>query len=69
MTGITILYFIIYVQDTLTNRNSFSEMLLFLVWMALGAGLALRTRKDFGRISREEREVLIFGEKMARRRQ
>ena len=51
MTGITILYFIIYVQDTLTNRNSFSEMLLFLVWMALGAGLALRTRKDFGRIS------------------
>ena len=68
MTGITILYFILYVQDTLTDENSLHEMKLVLIWMALGLAMAIWARKDFGRIPPGEREVLIFGEKMARRR-
>lgn len=64
---IVILYFIIYVQDTLTDLNSFNELILIGIWLALGLFLAVLAKREFGTISNQEREVLIFGEKLARR--
>ena len=61
-------YFCIYVEDTLADaRSSYNELVLIGIWMILGLIMALWAKKDFGRISIREREVLIFGEKLARR--
>lgn len=68
VTCISILYFIIYVQQTLMNADSFDEMILIGIWLLLGVVMALWAKRDFGKISGQERELLVFGEKLARRR-
>ena len=67
ITLISGLYFIIYVQDTLTKANSMDEMVLLGVWMVLGLVMAALAKGEFGKIRKQEREILIFGEKLARR--
>ena len=69
ITAVVILYFIIYVQYTLTDTNSLNEMALIGLWIGLGLVMAVWARKDLGKVSRQEREVLIFGEKLARRKE
>lgn len=66
VTCIAMLYFIIYVQTTLAD-TSCNELVFVGIWLLMGFVMALWAKKDFGGISREEREVLIFGEKLARR--
>lgn len=68
ITVVSILYFFVHLHNTLTDTNSSGEIGLIGGWLALGALLALWSRKDFGKISAKEREILIFGEKMARRK-
>lgn len=69
VTFVALLYFCIYVEDTLTNASSsYNELILIGVWMILGLIMALWAKKDFRRISVREREILIFGEKLARRK-
>lgn len=67
-TFIALIYFVIYIQDSLLHtQDSFDEMILIGIWLFLGIVMALWAKKDFGRIPAEERELLIFGEKLARR--
>lgn len=68
ITSVAILYFIIHVNETLVNANTFDQMTLISVWLLLGIVMAMWSKKDFGRITSQERELLIFGEKLARRR-
>lgn len=68
ITCVASLYLIIHVHDTFVKANSLDQMTLIGVWMLLGAVMVIWSKKDFKRISSQEREILIFGEKLARRR-
>lgn len=64
---ITVGYLILFVHDILTGSDSGQRILLVFLWFLLGTLLFLKSRLDHGIISGEEQELLIFGEKFARR--
>lgn len=64
---VTVVYFIVYVEDTLTDAGSILSMVLIGSWMILGGIMALWAKLDFGIVDKKDREILIFGEKLARR--
>lgn len=64
---ITAGYLILFVHDILTGPDSGQRILLVFLWFLLGIFLFLKSRLDHGIISGEEQEMLIFGEKFARR--
>lgn len=68
ITGCSVIYLVIYIQNTITGANSAVQMILPGIWIFAGIGLVLWARKDFGLISTQERELLFFGEKLARRK-
>ncbi|MCB6994657.1 APC family permease [bacterium 210820-DFI.6.37] len=67
LTCFSIVYFVIYIQDAFGNTAAFSRLILTGIWLLLGLALALRAKREFGKITLQERELLIFGEKLARR--
>lgn len=64
---VSVLYFILYVQDILDDSGSSQQLMLMAIWVLLGFALVLKSRIDYGPISKGERELLLFGEKFARR--
>ncbi|MEG0829222.1 MAG: APC family permease [Anaerovoracaceae bacterium] len=68
MSG-AIIYFVMFLHDAFTTTSSYvSEMYIIGTWVVLGIVLAIWARKDIGKVSREEQERLIFGDKLARRK-
>lgn len=65
---VSVIYFVLYVVNTLRDTSSLLEMLLIVSWMLLGIVMAAKTKVDFGMVSKDERERLVFGAKLARRR-
>lgn len=45
----------------------YREGILIITWALIGAVLILWTKKAYGKVSKEEREILIFGEKYSRK--
>lgn len=64
---VSVAYFVLYVQDTIVNSNSLEEMGLIGIWLLFGILLLFKAKADYGVISQEEQERLVFGEKLARR--
>lgn len=67
ITFVSVIYLLVYVQDTLMSGNFKEKAVLLGIWLILGLAMAIWAKKDFGKISHKERELLIFGEKLARR--
>ncbi|MDO4545284.1 MAG: APC family permease [Bacillota bacterium] len=61
-------YLLLYILDNFSFSEIDPEFLITVLWLLLGLILAVAARLRKHRVSAEEREMLIFGEKYARRR-
>lgn len=68
ITCVAIVYFIIHMRETFMSGNSLNQMMLIGMWLILGMIMTFWSKKDYGNITEQEQEFLIFGEKLARRR-
>ncbi|MEA4922069.1 MAG: APC family permease [Eubacteriaceae bacterium] len=65
----TIIYFVIYIVNASSQEEYHPAIAVIAVWFIFGIILNLGCHRSNGKISREEREHLIFGDKLARRLQ
>lgn len=63
----SIIYFVLYVQDILKNSGSGQPLVLIAIWVVLGLALMLKSKRNYEAVPRQERELLLFGERFARR--
>lgn len=66
-TLFSVIYLIIAMHDALNSVENGISILFVLAWMILGFILVTIAKMQYGDVSKQEREILIFGEKLARR--
>ena len=65
--AVSILYLIAYICSEVLAGGNAPEFVIIAVWVVIGAVFVANASSKDGHISAEEREVLIFGERFARR--
>ena len=63
----TIAYFALYIKENYSLTSVNPEIYIVSIWLLLGVILMLLAKKSNSHITKEQRELLIFGEKFARR--
>ena len=65
--AVSIMYLIAYIFSEVIAGGNAPEFIIIAAWVVVGAALAAAAKFKDGHISAEEREILIFGERLARR--
>lgn len=65
--AVSIMYLIAYISSEVIAGGNAPEFIIIAAWVVVGAALAAAAKFKDGHISAEEREILIFGERLARR--
>lgn len=64
---VTIIYFILYLKEKIFSSGVSPELVIVFLWLCLGLILTKLTDRERGAMTGEERELLVFGERFARK--